>query len=117
MKEDIEFPEVKGVSIAIVREGGEGTADWRAYLLNTNDYPIVNVIVASKGYGHLNGELQKTSVLRHLFEQVGAHDAVPIELVDQGVFHLVNEYWVSYYKTNPALRFSIRNFYSYLIQS
>jgi len=39
----------------------------------------------------------KTSVLRHVFEQVPAKSAVKVEPIDPAIFHITNEYWVSYY--------------------
>lgn len=98
MKKDIDIPKVSGVFVAIAREPEEdGTVSWRAYLINSNDFDLYNVIVASKGYGEANGEPQRTSTLRQLIEHVEANTSVPIERVDPAVFHLVNEFWVSYY--------------------
>jgi hypothetical protein len=98
MKKDIEIPKVTGVFVAIAREPEEdGDFSWRAYLINSNDFDLHNVIVASKGYGESNGEPQKTSTLRQLIEKVEANTSVLIERVDPAVFHLVNEFWVSYY--------------------
>jgi hypothetical protein len=53
--------------------------------------------VASKGYGEKDGEHQKTSTLRHFLETVLPHSATMVELIDPALFHLANEYWVSYY--------------------
>lgn len=98
MKEDIVFPKVTGVSVAIARKlGPEGEFDWAAYLINKNDRELTNILIATKGYGHDHGAPQKTSVLRHLIEKLAPHSAAVIERVDTSVFHLVNEYWVSYY--------------------
>ncbi|MEM6362182.1 MAG: hypothetical protein AAF731_18985, partial [Bacteroidota bacterium] len=44
-----------------------------------------------------NGETQNTSILRHFLETVGAKITAQIELIQPEVFHLNNEYWVSYY--------------------
>lgn len=98
MKKDIPENLVEGVSVAIVLENGEGEhPDWQAYFLNERDSPVQNVMVSSKGYGNLSGREVKTSVLRHFIGDVGAHDYARIEPVDQQVFGLTNEYWVSYY--------------------
>ena len=98
MKEDIVFPKVTGVSVAIARKPGLlGAFEWAAYLINKNDYPLTNVLISTKGYGHNQGEPQRTSVLRHLIEKMAPHTAAIIEVLDPGVFHLVNEFWVSYY--------------------
>lgn len=98
MKSDIQIPRVKNVTIAIAQEKSmPDGAEWRAFLINDNDVDIENTLVASKGYGEKNGEAQKTSVLRHYLETVPANSTALIEPIDPGVFHLNNEYWVSYY--------------------
>lgn len=98
MKEDISFDPVEGVSIAIATETNElGAAVWNVYLINQNNFYLENVLVASKGYGQHQGEEIKTSVLRHMFEQVAPKSFVRIEPIDPAIFHIYNEYWVSYY--------------------
>ena len=98
MKKDIEFPAVEGVHIAVARQkAADDSYDWRVYLINQNPFPLETVLVASKGYGEAAGETQRTSILRHLIEHIAAQSTAPIERIDPAVFHLVNEYWVSYY--------------------
>lgn len=98
MMKDIEIPEVKNVTLAIAREQPVGeSAEWKVYLINKNDYPIDNTLVASKGYGEKDGEKQQTSILRHFLQTVPPNSAALIEPIDPAVFHLNNEYWVSYY--------------------
>jgi hypothetical protein len=101
MIKDIQIPEVKNVTLAIARKKNIGESDeWKVYIINKNDHPIENTLVASKGYGEKNGEEQRTSILRHFLETVPANSSVLIEPIDPGVFHLNNEYWVSYYVGN-----------------
>jgi hypothetical protein len=98
MMKDIDIPEVKNVTLAIARDNSAGqTAEWRVYLINKNDHPIENTLVASKGYGEKDGEKQETSTLRHFLQTVAPNSATLIEPIDPAVFHLNNEYWVSYY--------------------
>jgi hypothetical protein len=98
MIKDIEIPEVKNVTVAVARKKSIGESDeWKVYLLNNNSFPIENTLVSSKGYGEKNGERQNTSVLRHFLETVPAHSVALVEPIDPAVFHLNNEYWVSYY--------------------
>ena len=98
MIKDIIVPEVKNVTLAIARRAVEGLLpEWKVYLINNNEFPLENTLVASKGYGEKNGEKQNTSVLRHFLETVPAHSTALIEPIDPAVFHLNNEYWVSYY--------------------
>jgi hypothetical protein len=98
MMKDIEIPEVKNVTLAIAKQQAIGESpEWKVYLINKNDYPIDNTLVASKGYGEKDGEKQQTSVLRHFLQTVPPNSATLIEPIDPAVFHLNNEYWVSYY--------------------
>ncbi|MCD9016438.1 hypothetical protein [Parachryseolinea silvisoli] len=97
MMKDIEIPEVKNVTLAVARQRTEGQDEWRVYLINNNDVPIENTLVASQGYGEKDGEQQRTSVLRHFLDTIAEHAAILIEPIDPSVFHLNNEYWVSYY--------------------
>lgn len=98
MIKDIQIPEVKNVTLAVARKKSIGESDeWKVYIINKNDFPIENTLVASKGYGEKDGKEQKTSILRHFLETVPPHSSVLIEPIDPAVFHLNNEYWVSYY--------------------
>ena len=103
MKQDIFFDPVEGVSIAIVPAADNaltpaGQPIWQVYLLNHNTFPLQNVIVNANGYGQqADGEKVRTSTLRYLFEEVLPRTAVPIEPLDPALFHLNNQYWVSYY--------------------
>jgi len=98
LKKDIEIPPVKNVTLAVTREKNLLNQDeWKVYLINNNDFPLENTLVASKGYGEKDGETQRTSTLRHFLETVPAQGTALIEPIDPNVFHLNNEYWVSYY--------------------
>lgn len=100
MKKDIIFPIVEGIHVAIACTDETAEApDWAVYLLNTNDFDIDNVMVVSKGYSQKEQqqEQQRTSVLRQYLGTVAAGEYIQIELIDPSVFHLFNEYWVSYY--------------------
>jgi hypothetical protein len=98
MKKDITIPEVKNVTIAIVKEKNLlNQEEWRVYLINNNSFALENTLVASKGYGEKEGEKQQTSTLRHFLETVPPNSSALVEPIDSNVFHLNNEYWVSYY--------------------
>ena len=98
MKEDIIRPEVKNVTVAIAKKTNElNTDEWSVYLINQNDHDIENTLVTSKGYGEQGNEVQKTSTLRHFLQTVSANSAALIEPIQEELFHLNNEYWVSYY--------------------
>src|SRR5262245_37012571 len=97
MMKDIDIPQVKNVTIAVARNNASENVEWKVFLINNNDVSLENTLVASKGYGEKNGEEQKTSILRHFLETVPAHSSMLVEPIDPAVFHLNNEYWVSYY--------------------
>ncbi len=98
MKKDIPFLPVEGVKIAVARQMNElHQPEWRVYLINRNRQPITNVFVTSKGYGEKDAVQQKTSTLRHYFAEVQPNSHHLIEPIDPALFHLTNEYWVSYF--------------------
>ncbi|WP_299817845.1 hypothetical protein [uncultured Pontibacter sp.] len=98
MKKDIDFGAVEGIAVAIATKTNDlGEATWDVYLLNNNPFPLENVLITSKGYGVIDGNEVKTSVLRHMFERVEPKSSVQIEPIDPAIFHINNEYWVSYY--------------------
>jgi hypothetical protein len=98
MKKDLPENLVENVSIAVVMENATPEAKlWNVYLLNLKDETLETVLVSSKGYGEKDGEYVKTSILRHSIGNVPPKDYALIELVDEQVFGLTNEYWLSYY--------------------
>ncbi len=98
MKKDISFLPVEGVKLAIARrENAANEFEWHVYVLNRNAEPLVNVFITSKGYGYKGDEKQQTSTLRHLIEEVEPNGYCIIERIDPSVFHLSNEYWISYF--------------------
>jgi hypothetical protein len=98
MMKDIKVPEVKDVTLAVARKRAPGESDeWQVHLINNNDFEISNTLVASNGYGEKEGQKQNTSTLRHFLDVVPAHGTALIEPIDPNVFHLNNEFWVSYY--------------------
>jgi hypothetical protein len=98
MKKDIPQYKVEDLAIAIVpRENGLEEEDlWDTFILNLRDEPIKNVLVNSKGYGEVDGEKMKTTVLRHYFEEIGGQLAAKIEPIQTKLFDITNEYWVSF---------------------
>lgn len=103
MKKDIELHKVEDMALAIVpREDALIGEDdlWDCFLLNLRDEPIQNVLVSSKGYGELNGEPLRTTLLRHFFEEVGPLQVIQIEPIQTRLFQITNEYWVSFTLNN-----------------
>ena len=98
MKKDLPENIVSDISIAVVLES-ESPAEkvWNVYLINEKRVPIKNVMVSSKGYG-VQGEGEvKTSVLRHFIGDLDPQDYAKIEAINEELFGLTNEYWLSYY--------------------
>lgn len=97
MKKDIEFHPVTGVKLAIAREEKEGQEEWAVYIINKNLIELHTLMITSKGYGMISGENKKTSVLRHLIEELGPQSIAKVEPIDPTLFSLNNEFWVSYF--------------------
>lgn len=95
MKEDIEIPVAKDVYVAIVQEWNEEflDKDWNAYLINNRTTAIEMAMVVSKGYF---GE-RKTSTMRHAIAEVAAKSFAKIEVVQEEILTLNNEFFVTYY--------------------
>lgn len=95
---DIPNLKVEDIAIAVVpREVLSDEEDlWDTYLINLKENPITNVLINSKGYGEVEGEKMKTTILRHFFEEIPPLSVVKIEPIQVKLFGLTNEYWVSF---------------------
>jgi len=101
MKKDIIYTEVTDVAVCIVKEWNEQEeVIWNVYLLNLKGEDIENVFVSSKGYGFINGEEVKTSLLRHSIGNMPALTFSKVEPIMEDVFLITNEFWVSFYQNN-----------------
>jgi hypothetical protein len=97
MKKDIDFHPVTGVKLAIARKLVNGIEEWAVYIININLIELNTVMITSKGYGNIGGKEKKTSLLRHMIQELEAESFAIIEPIDPKLFVLNNEYWVSYY--------------------
>lgn len=97
MKKDIDFHPVTGVKLAIAKEEKEGKEEWAVYIINNNLIELNTLMITSRGYGTISGETRKTSVLRHMIEELGAQCIAKVEPIDPDLFSLNNEFWVSYF--------------------
>ena len=102
MKSDINIPEVENVFFAAVKEWSDDFMEniWNVYLVNDSDFDLDSVMVVSKAFGTLDGEMKKTSLLRHAFVQIPAVSVVKIEMVEKSVIQLNNEFMVTYFIDN-----------------
>ena len=98
MKKDIEIPVSKDVHVAIAREWTEDftSKDWNVYVLNNKREPIEMVLVVSKGYL----DDKKTSTMRHAIGVVAAKSFEKVELIQEEVLALNNEFFITYYLNN-----------------
>ncbi|MDN3675215.1 hypothetical protein QWY99_19450 [Flavobacterium branchiarum] len=102
MKKDIIIPEVENVFLAVVQEWSDDFMEkvWYAYLINDSDFNIDSVMVVSKAFGTIDGEMKKTSLLRHAFVEIPAVSVVKIEMVEKSLLTLNNEFMVTYFIGN-----------------
>jgi hypothetical protein len=99
MRKDIVIPEVENVFLAAVPEWSDDFMEkvWNVYLINDSDFDLEGIMVVSKAFGTLEGEMKKTSLLRHAFMQVPAVSVVKIEMIEKSVLRLNNEFMVTYF--------------------
>jgi len=97
MKKDVPQYKVENIAIVIVpREKGKDEELWDTYIVNLKQQPIKSVLVSSKGYGEIQGEKMKTTILRHFFAEIEAESFAQIEPIQVTLFDITNEYWVSF---------------------
>jgi hypothetical protein len=99
MKADIIIPEVENIFVAAVQEWSDDFMEkvWYAYLVNDSDFLIESVMVVSKAFGTIDGEMKKTSLLRHAFVELPAVSVVKIEMLEKSVLVLNNEFMVTFF--------------------
>ena len=99
MKSDIQTPKVENVFFAAVHEWSDDFMEniWNVYLVNDSDFDLDSVMVVSKAFGTLDGEMKKTSLLRHAFVQIPSVSVVKVEMIEKSVLQLNNEFMVTYF--------------------
>jgi hypothetical protein len=102
MKKDIIIPTVENVFLAAVQEWSDDFMEkvWYVYLINDSDFQLDGVMVVSKAFGTIGGEMKKTSLLRHAFVEIPAVSVVKIEMVEKSVLVLNNEFMVTFFIGN-----------------
>ena len=95
MKKDIEIPVVKDVYLAIIHEWNEEflSKDWNVYIINDKEVQLDMVMAVSKGF---DGD-RKTSTMRHGIGVVTPKSFEKIEVVQEEVLALNNEFFVTFY--------------------
>lgn len=99
MKSDITIPKVENVFLAAIQEWSDDLMEkvWYIYLVNDSDFDLDGVMVVSKAFGTIDGEMKKTSLLRHAFPNVASVSVVKVEMVEKSVLRLNNEFMVTYF--------------------
>lgn len=99
MKKDIIIPKSSEVYLAAIQEWNDDfmAKVWNAYLINNRSESLESVMVVSKAFGTLNGEMKKTSLLRHAYVEVPAKAAIKIEMITDDVLSLHNEFMLTYF--------------------
>ena len=102
MKSDITIPEVENVFFAAIQEWSDDFLEniWNVYLVNDSDFDLDSVMVVSKAFGTLDGEMKKTSLLRHAFVHIPSVSVVKVEMVEKSLLELNNEFMVTYFIGN-----------------
>lgn len=102
MKKDIDFPKSENVYLAAILEWNDDFQEdsWYVYLINNNKEPLEMALVVSRAYGTINGEQRKTGTFRHAFKEVAAYDKIKVELLENNVLQLNNEFKISYFLNN-----------------
>ncbi|MGK0253232.1 MAG: hypothetical protein ACI9OE_000694 [Mariniflexile sp.] len=96
MKKDILVPKVEGVYIAIVNEFNDiyKTQDWNAYIINDKEVDLEMVLIVTSGYSEEN----ITSTFRKKLEVLPKKSYAKIELMQEELFALNNEFKVSFFE-------------------
>lgn len=101
MKKDINFPEVRGVKIAIAKSSDEkGESDYYVYVINNKDTDLSKLMIVSNANEKEDGTGRKTSTLRHFMEGLNAGCFAKVERIDPAVFSFHNEFWLSFFIGN-----------------
>ena len=96
MKKDIQIPKVENVYVAIINEYNDiyKTNNWNAYIINDKTVDIEMVLIVSKGFS----ETKETSVMRHKLDRLPAKSYAKIELMQDEILQLNNEFKVTFFE-------------------
>lgn len=98
MKKDIKIPQVNDVYVAAVKEYNDEykTNNWNAYIINDKDVDLEMILIVSKGYT----QDKETSLMRHKLEKLPKKSYAKIELMQEDVLALNNEFKVTFFEDN-----------------
>ena len=98
MRKDIIIPVVEEVFIAVIKEWDKDflAQHWNAYIINGRDTEIEMVLVVTKGCD----DTRKTSVLRHGIGSVASKSSAKIEMIQEELLNMENEFAVTFFAEN-----------------
>ena len=98
MKKDIYIPKVENVHLALVYEYNDiyKSNDWNAYIINDKEVDLEMVLIVTRGYS----ETKETSTMRHKLDRLPAKSFAKIELMQEAVLQLNNEFKVTFFENN-----------------
>jgi len=98
LKKDIKIPQVNEVYVAVVKEYNDEykTNNWNAYIINDKDVDLEMILIVSKGYT----QDKETSLMRHKLEKLPKKSYAKIELMQEDVLALNNEFKVTFFENN-----------------
>ena len=101
MKKDIYIPKVENVHVAVVYEYNDiyKSNDWNAYIINDKEVDLEMVLIVTRGYS----ETKETSTMRHKLDRLPAKSFAKIELMQEAVLQLNNEFKVTFFENNTLL--------------
>jgi len=96
VKKDIQIPIAENVFVVAIHQWDEEklNKDWWVYLINNQKQALEATILVSKGYG----DGLKTSTIRHGFGTLEPKSATKVELLQEEVFKLSNEFFLTFFK-------------------
>ena len=98
MKKDIQIPEASNVYVAVVNEYNDiyKTHDWNAYIINDKEVDLEMVLIITRDYS----DSKATSTMRHKLEKLPAKSYAKIELMQEDILALNNEFKVTFFEAN-----------------
>jgi len=98
VKKDIYIPKVENVHLAVVYEYNDiyKSNDWNAYIINDKEVDLEMVLIVTRGYS----ETKETSTMRHKLDKLPAKSFAKIELMQEAVLQLNNEFKITFFENN-----------------
>ncbi len=98
MKKDIIIPKIENVYVAVINEYNDiyKTNDWNAYIINDKISDLEMVLIVTTGFT----KEKITSTMRHKLEKLPAKSYAKIELMQEDVLQLNNEFKVTFFENN-----------------